>query len=494
MQARPGRDEASRPGHQPDGETGPEVEPEPDHAERGVTIRLAECPVAPSPRVVETCLQFGIEMAIPEKIIAAGLRLDPAPGTITLITGPSGAGKSSLLREIARSHPGGRRVEHVRFPVDVAIVDAVAPTRPLAEAMQLLSACGLGEPMLWIRRLAHLSEGECFRARLARAISLHQRSGSAGPLLCDEFAGGLHRRLAMAVAYNLRKLVWRLNMPLVLATTRDDLADDLRPDTIVRLGGSTPVIEHATRPHPSSRCLPSFARRLRIGRGCLADYERFAAMHYRRREQVGFVDRVFVLRESAGGELLGIVIYGRPALELSLRNLVTQGRFVRNPGLLNREMRVLKRLVIHPDVRGCGLGQLLVRRTLPRAGTRFVECMASMGAVNPVFERAGMTRIGCVTMPGAQHQALLSLMAEGVDPWQVDFVEQVRRRPAIRHMIKQVVRAWYQGTTSLPQHRMKQHTTTSLAHTFRQLACSQPIYYLWDAARERGEGTVGACR
>jgi ABC-type lipoprotein export system ATPase subunit len=484
MQAWPGRDEASRPGLPPVWDEDPdEGLPWEDQA-GGLTVRLAGGPVEPSPRVVETCLRFGVEMAIPEYVVAAGLKLELTPGSITLITGPSGSGKSSLLRGIARMHPSGRRVEHVRFPTDVAIVDAVAPTRPLAEAMELLSACGLGEPRLWIRRLTQLSEGERFRARLARAISLHQRSGGGGPLLCDEFAGGLHRRLALAVAFNLRKLVSRLDIPLVVATTRDDLVEDLRPDTVVQLGGESSAVERRGFSHPAWRRLPSFSRDLCVERGNLADYERFALMHYRRGDTIGFVDRVFVMRDRPGGELLGIVIYGRPALELSLRNLVTQGRFIKNPSLLNREMRVLKRLVIHPDVRGCGLGSLLVKQTLPQAETRFVECLASMGAVNPVFERGGMKRIGCVPVPGEQHEAVLKLLAEGVDPLGADFVEQVRSRPAIRRMITEVVLGWYRGATSLAKHRVEQHTATTLAQTFRQLAGSQPVYYLWDAARE----------
>jgi ABC-type ATPase with predicted acetyltransferase domain len=108
------------------------------------------------------------------------------------------------------------------------VVDAVAPARPMAEAMGLLTAAGLGEPMLWMRRFAQLSEGEQFRARLARAISLQPREGGCPPLLCDEFGSLLHRRLARAVAFNLRKQVSREQLCMVVATSDPDLTDALR--------------------------------------------------------------------------------------------------------------------------------------------------------------------------------------------------------------------------------------------------------------------------
>ena len=315
--------------------------------------------VVASARLVEVCLRFGLPMTGEAVTIAEGLSLPCTPGTITLVTGPSGSGKSLLLAQLRKHFPSSRLVERVPFPLDVSVLDAVAPTRPIGEALGLLTACGMGEPRLWIRRFDQLSAGEQFRARLARAISLHRRSGGSAPLLCDEFATTLHRRLAKAMAFNLRKLASRERIGLVVATSRDDLERDLRPDCVVRLGGAEPIVEQASTGGRSGRRAISFVRRLRIERGSIRDYAEFAPMHYRRRDVLGFVDRVFVMREGAGGDPLGVVVYGHGSLELSLRNRGTGGRFVRQAARLNRELRVLKRLVIHPDVRGCGLAHWL---------------------------------------------------------------------------------------------------------------------------------------
>jgi len=51
------------------------------------------------------------------------------------------------------------------------------------------------------------------------------------------------------------------------------------------------------------------------------------------------------------------------------------------------------RVIVRPKYRTIGLGQRLVRETLPRAGTPFVELIAVMAKYNPFAERAGMTKI-----------------------------------------------------------------------------------------------------
>jgi ABC-type lipoprotein export system ATPase subunit len=441
-----------------------------------------------SARLVEVGLRFGVPLTAPGREIAAGLPLNVRPGTITLITGPSGAGKSLLLAAIARRFATARFVHHLEFPSDVAIVDAVAPTRPVDEALGLLTACGLGEPMLWIRRFSQLSDGEQFRARLARAISLHWRTRSTepldspAPLLCDEFGSILHERLAKALAFNLRKLATRERLAMVIATSRCDLEEDLRPDTIVRLGGPTPLVEKAVRPRETQ--MLSFARRLRILRGTLADYAAFSSMHYRQRCTIGFVDKVFVCREGLDGPPLGVIVYAHPSLELKLRNQVTRHSFCRQAQRLNRELRVLKRLIIHPDVRGCGIGHWLVRRTLPLVGTRFVECLAAMGAVNPVFARAGMRRIGVCEAPDIRDKSLAQLRAAGIDPCSADFVSQVCRRPAVRRIVARCVLTWYRGMSCNSAARTAHQTPGDLARTFRQLIGSEPVYYIWAADQQ----------
>ena len=60
---------------------------------------------------------------------------------------------------------------------------------------------------------------------------------------------------------------------------------------------------------------------------------------------------------------------------------------------LNQKLSVIMRVVVHPKYRTIGLGQRLIRETLPRAGTPFVELVAVMAKYNPFVERAGMAKI-----------------------------------------------------------------------------------------------------
>ncbi len=445
-------------------------------------------PVRTSTRTAQVHLRFGVPPGEQPVSIASGASIRLGPGRIVLLTGPSGSGKSSALSAIESQFAAACNVQRVGFSVDCGIIDEVAPHGDLAEAASILTVCGLGEAGLWLRPFEALSEGERFRARLARAISLqgnrsvHLDAPLVAPLLCDEFCSGLHRRAAKAIAHNLRKLVTRHGLCIVVACSTDDLTADLDPDTLVQFSASGSCGVSDRTPHTNAA--PSFRRKLRIEPGVKRDYENFAGMHYRSTDELGFVDRVFVLRDGAGGDPLGIVVYSHAALELSLRNKATNGWFSRNPQRVNKHLRVLRRLVIHPDVRGCGLGHHLVRKTMPLLGTEYVECLAAMGEFNPVFERAGMIRVGQYDAPPGPQVALDLLRAMDVDPHSVEFAIQVARRPAVRTVVAHAVADWYSATTAGGEKRVERQSPEVLARTFRGLIGVRPVYYLWCRGRK----------
>ena len=390
-----------------------------------------ECKLGtPSVRTAEVALAFGVPAYAGKIRVVEPARVRLQEGGITLLLGPSGSGKSSALDQMAKQLPGAVMVGSVGFRPDVAIIDGVAPWVTIGEAMSLLTVCGLSEPRLWVRRISELSDGQRFRARLARAVALHARAGSKSPLLCDEFCSVIHRRCAKGISYNLGKLAKRRRLTIVVASCFDDIIADLQPTTTVRfVGGGRCEIANG---RVSRRRPCSLQRRMVIGRGGVRDYDGFAPMHYRATDELGFVDKVFVMREGKRGDLVGVVVYAYSPLELSFRNKATQGRFSRNPQGVNRSFRILRRLVMHPDVRGCGLGHYLVRKTLPLVGTEYVECLAAMGEFSPVFEKAGMERLGRYELSAKRQRAITMLRELDVDPLSRNFPMLVILIPQIK--------------------------------------------------------------
>lgn len=429
-----------------------------------------------TPRKRDICWRFGIPARETPFVVVDDLSVTLGPGRIVFLAGPSGSGKSSVLNEIAEKVQRPIWVGRGRFPQDRPIVDAIAPHGPLATALEILTACGLGEPRLWVRRFADLSDGERFRASLAKAVGQAISQEDTPTILCDEFTAIVHRRAAKAVAYNLRKLVTRHRLALVVATTHEDVVQDLQPDQIISLGLSAPKVTEHT---PDRRAM-SLRRRVTVERGTVKDYQFFKPMHYRHRDGLGFVDKVFLLRETGTSEPLGILVYAHAPMELSLRNRSTSGRFKRNVRRLNRELRILRRLVMHPDVRGCGLGHWFVRRTLPQVGVRFVECLAAMGEVNPVFERAGMRRIGQCPLPKGRLKLLERMQQWKLDPFSKDFPERIARYPRVRKLVEETVQGWAGVVQGACKYRVEGRPAEQLSQTFRQALGSPPMYYLWD--------------
>ncbi len=90
---------------------------------------------------------------------------------------------------------------------------------------------------------------------------------------------------------------------------------------------------------------------------------------------------------------------------------------------LNREMRTIARVVVHPIFRSVGLAVQLVRHLLDRAETPYVEALAAMGRVHPFFSRAGMTAFDRPALPDAV-RVLAAMDRESVRP--IDLVDPER--------------------------------------------------------------------
>lgn len=103
---------------------------------------------------------------------------------IGVIVGPSGSGKTSLGARLGRLYAP-------RWPKDAPIIDAIAPDGHFDQVTGALSAVGLGSVPSWLRPYPVLSNGERFRATLARLVC------DAPPrAVVDEFSSVVDRQIA----------------------------------------------------------------------------------------------------------------------------------------------------------------------------------------------------------------------------------------------------------------------------------------------------------
>lgn len=98
--------------------------------------------------------------------ITAELPIDETGWGLGVIVGPSGSGKTSLGTTIW----GGDALYRPDWHGGKPIIDAIAPEGDFNQVTGALAAVGLGSVPTWLRPYPVLSNGERFRADLARIM------------------------------------------------------------------------------------------------------------------------------------------------------------------------------------------------------------------------------------------------------------------------------------------------------------------------------------
>jgi len=144
---------------------------------------------------------------------------------IGLIVGPSGSGKTSIGRLLWPDVPiyDG----DAGWPDAAPIVDGIAPDSAFDTVTGALAAVGLGSVPAWLRPYHALSNGEKFRAGLARLIA------EAPPrAIVDEFTSVIDRQIAKIGATAFSKAWKRTSGQAVLLSCHYDIIDWLEPDWV----------------------------------------------------------------------------------------------------------------------------------------------------------------------------------------------------------------------------------------------------------------------
>ena len=137
----------------------------------------------------------------------------------------------------------------------------------------------------------------------------------------------------------------------------------------------------------------------RVTRGERADYLALERFHYRRGRPATWAG-VWVVRYGDGSAIDRVVAVG--VLSFPCVNCDARDRalgLARMPvkkrlRYVNEHVRVISRVVVHPQFRAMGLASRLVSHICEESNVRWIEAMAAMGRVHPLFERGGMKCLG----------------------------------------------------------------------------------------------------
>lgn len=175
--------------------------------------------------------------------------IEDRPWNAGLIVGPSGSGKSTILKQF------GTPVE-LSWGAPSVIDDFAAGlnTRQITEAC---GAVGFNTIPAWLRPYATLSNGEQFRAGLARVLA-----EADGLVVIDEFTSVVDRQVAKIASHALAQYARRTGRQVVVASCHYDVIDWLRPDWMIepadqtfqwRAVGDRPKLRPSSQP-ATQRC------------------------------------------------------------------------------------------------------------------------------------------------------------------------------------------------------------------------------------------------
>ena len=135
---------------------------------------------------------------------------------IGVIVGSSGSGKSSMLKEFG--------VEE--NPIWDSNKSIISHFETPEDGMDKLSSVGLNSVPSWYKPYYVLSNGEKFRADLARKIKSN--------VVIDEYTSVVDRNVAKAASVSLSRYIKNNNIQnVVLSTCHRDILDWLEPDWVI---------------------------------------------------------------------------------------------------------------------------------------------------------------------------------------------------------------------------------------------------------------------
>ena len=247
---------------------------------------------------------------------------NPLEFNIGLIIGSSGSGKSSILKQF------GKEMKPYWRPYN----SIASHFGEMDNAIDRLSAVGLNSVPTWAKPRHVVSNGEGFRADLARKL----QSGA----VIDEFTSVVNRNVAKSCSSSVAKYIRKQGLShIVFASCHDDIIDWLEPDWVY----NTDTKQLVSRGYQRRWVRPTIE--LSIYRCCRGKWEMFKNHHYLN-HTIPTATRCWIAKW--GKELVGFA-----------SSICLPGRI---PGLYEGDTRKKWRecrTVCLPDFQGIGVGTRL---------------------------------------------------------------------------------------------------------------------------------------
>lgn len=207
-------------------------------------------------RIEDTC-----EVEIPNNIHFPSL----GDWSIGVVCGASGSGKSTILK-----HINDGEIKNAFFDCSKSLISNFDNLTP-KDATLLLSSMGLASVPAWIRPYNVLSNGEKYRAELAKIVS---ESSENEIILIDDYTSVVDRNVAKSMSHALQKYIRKHNKKIILATCHYDIFEWLQPDWIYDLnkGGVLEKCDYLRQGKPKIE--------LQVYRTTCDTWERFKKHHY----------------------------------------------------------------------------------------------------------------------------------------------------------------------------------------------------------------------
>lgn len=179
-------------------------------------------------RAVQLAGMFDLKLADASRMSwDVDLPLSEKPWNVGLIVGPSGSGKTQIASHLFAPAPD------FQWSADRALGDEFPSEMNCWQVSEALSNVGLGSVPSWLRPYHVLSNGEQFRARMARLITTIKPEDA--PVYVDEFTSVVDRDVARTASVAISKAIRRRNLKAVFCSCHFDITDWLQPDWILQL-------------------------------------------------------------------------------------------------------------------------------------------------------------------------------------------------------------------------------------------------------------------